>query len=975
MTTPSNKDSRKVIANVGFVNPIEFNQLVEDVTHIHVYADTTELTSGMHYTVSGIQNPSGISITILSTGIALDPDQWIVMHAPPINQNSDLSLGGVFGEAFEAGLDAIIRRMQAMDERLDRSIRVPITTEPGAVVDFPTPVDGAVIGWQGDVLVNKLLASDVIVLPSPGAPGFDIAALKAIPIPSLINVAIVTDAKRYGTFVWRTGDYSAQVAIDTAEAIFIKANAISASLGAWVRMGGWNVIGHAQMSWFNVPSNGAAATAAFTTMLNICAALGIKRIQAEAGGVYALDTCTLPRASFAIDWNRSRIDGTYVPGVGSSNVITAEVHDPFTPIGNLTGGGGNAAAFDGIYNKVASASASRASGANGWVGKTYTGVPIAVGMVRVWGSRDVGFTNGSNPDVTLDVYGKSGAAPANGTDGTKIGTVTFTDTDNEAFYGRPIVPTDSVTEFQHVWVNETNSTGTASFIVSQLRITPAERYDLKMTNYVIRGGWDRVSADATVDTKILAIRGYRKVEMYNFVLERCAKGGVPPTIIFDRSDMAIDIYDCDETILGSHIVRDNRRYETIVIKSTDGTHKAHVRNGIYCDQTASGSPLSFFNLNPGSIWENSAVFDFRGGPNILMDGYIIRGVRIANLPGNGLDCYEALRYSKGGLVENCHISNCNGRGLFVAGSGITVRGCTIYNCQRNINLETALNSNAAAGDYGPWLSTAEQPVSATFENNTVFDPNGGTTLVNYFLLGTPTNMASADITGNEMTDIPSAAVNAILLREARVVLHGRFAQGTESIVKLDAGVGIIDARDADFAPLATADILRVARTTSGQVIPTATIYWSREARTVRALSGGKYAIVCGAVGNVNGGVYLYGPNAPAEAEINNLPANSRVLRNDRLYHAETKVITGTLAGKGGRLSSTLPVPGFRTGVDEVFQAENVGASSVAVRAFDGGTDNQVAVTFVNNLPATTADDIVNPSVNVRIVAGPRGRVV
>lgn len=122
MTVTANRDSRVVVSNEGFSNPIPFDQYIEAAAHLTVYADATPLTIGTHYTVSGLLDNDGADITITATGLALDPDEWIVEHNPPIEQLADLSLGGSFGLAYENALDALVRRVQAAFEKSQRLI-------------------------------------------------------------------------------------------------------------------------------------------------------------------------------------------------------------------------------------------------------------------------------------------------------------------------------------------------------------------------------------------------------------------------------------------------------------------------------------------------------------------------------------------------------------------------------------------------------------------------------------------------------------------------------------------------------------------------------------------------------------------------------------------------------------------------------------------------------------------------------------
>lgn len=82
----------------------------------------------------------------------------------------------------------------------------------------------------------------------------DRSALKALDA-SVHTVAYLKENGREGAFIWRTGDYSAKVSADTQEGIYIKADAVAATSGAWVREnaeGPWNIL------WFgadNAPGN------------------------------------------------------------------------------------------------------------------------------------------------------------------------------------------------------------------------------------------------------------------------------------------------------------------------------------------------------------------------------------------------------------------------------------------------------------------------------------------------------------------------------------------------------------------------------------------------------------------------------------------------------------------------------------------------------------------------------------------------
>jgi len=153
----------------------------------------------------------------------------------------------------------------------------------------------------------------------------------------------------------------------------------------------------------------------------------------------------------------------YVDVAGATNLDTSEagVLQPTrsvneidrtagSNIGDLIEFGGLSAAFDGVTSAAANQNAAITSGRNAWVGKTLA-APAAISHVYVYGSNNQGFVYAINPTVTITLYGKTGAAPSSGTDGTPLGAITFTDTANESA-GRKIDSSDLSTEWDHVWI-------------------------------------------------------------------------------------------------------------------------------------------------------------------------------------------------------------------------------------------------------------------------------------------------------------------------------------------------------------------------------------------------------------------------------------------------------------------------------------------------------------------------------------------
>lgn len=90
-------------------------------------------------------------------------------------------------------------------------------------------------GAAGNPTIDLAAAADVRDYLDTGSYVSTRTALKALDTTKE-TVAWLTETNRWGQFVWRTGDYSALVALDTAEGYVIKADAIAAASGAWVRV-------------------------------------------------------------------------------------------------------------------------------------------------------------------------------------------------------------------------------------------------------------------------------------------------------------------------------------------------------------------------------------------------------------------------------------------------------------------------------------------------------------------------------------------------------------------------------------------------------------------------------------------------------------------------------------------------------------------------------------------------------------------
>lgn len=155
MTVPV-QNSRRVISGSGWANPLTHAFPLMNATYLSVWADAFELTQGVDYTVSGVGNPAGYSVTITSPG-SWTPDVWVLQVSYPINQASDVDQGGEFGKRFEDALDLLTLGLQTLDDRTKRSPKVSLTTPLSVDVGMDAPVANSVIGWDvtGTRLENK----------------------------------------------------------------------------------------------------------------------------------------------------------------------------------------------------------------------------------------------------------------------------------------------------------------------------------------------------------------------------------------------------------------------------------------------------------------------------------------------------------------------------------------------------------------------------------------------------------------------------------------------------------------------------------------------------------------------------------------------------------------------------------------------------------------------------------------------------
>lgn len=111
-----------------------------------------------------------------------------------------------------------------------------------------------------------------------------------------------------------SGDYSAEVAADVQEGIYIKADDTAAASGAWIRRAGYYV-GGADAHWFQLSADGSTSDSAkIQDAIDICALAGIKKLRFREYEYALTSTITVGDGSSTA---YSTINGVELIGVGA----------------------------------------------------------------------------------------------------------------------------------------------------------------------------------------------------------------------------------------------------------------------------------------------------------------------------------------------------------------------------------------------------------------------------------------------------------------------------------------------------------------------------------------------------------------------------------------------------------------------------------------------------------------------------------
>jgi len=173
---------RNTVDADGFSNPISLAANAEASSHVKVYGDNTLLQIGVDYTLDGVGDTgdldeiAGVEVTIDSAVLLADEyDTFTVEHDPPLDQDTDISAGGVLGRVYEAGLDAIARRLQALGAKVARTLHLAPDTQDTSV-ELPMPEDRRALVWVLDQDTGEFSLENTAADPDGDATTAAIAA-------------------------------------------------------------------------------------------------------------------------------------------------------------------------------------------------------------------------------------------------------------------------------------------------------------------------------------------------------------------------------------------------------------------------------------------------------------------------------------------------------------------------------------------------------------------------------------------------------------------------------------------------------------------------------------------------------------------------------------------------------------------------------------------------------------------------------
>jgi len=120
--------------------------------HVSLTGVRTPLVEGVTFTVTGVGQPTGGTITLMGGApVTVIGEQIIIYRSTIIERIADYQRAGDFRAAtVNLEMDTVFMIMQELERDIARALSAPI----GSTVTLPLPLEDTVLGWVGGQLVN-----------------------------------------------------------------------------------------------------------------------------------------------------------------------------------------------------------------------------------------------------------------------------------------------------------------------------------------------------------------------------------------------------------------------------------------------------------------------------------------------------------------------------------------------------------------------------------------------------------------------------------------------------------------------------------------------------------------------------------------------------------------------------------------------------------------------------------------------------
>lgn len=164
--TVSITNPKQIYNGDGSTKNFDYSFAIFDETDLEVYRTTSgvdnELILGTDFTNTGGTTEYSGQIQILGTAPAADEKITIISNIP-LTQPLDYEEYGAFSaESHEQGLDRLVRQNQQLQEQINRSVALPVSSNVSGL-SLPEPEEGKVPKWSGNALINSTYGVDEVV--------------------------------------------------------------------------------------------------------------------------------------------------------------------------------------------------------------------------------------------------------------------------------------------------------------------------------------------------------------------------------------------------------------------------------------------------------------------------------------------------------------------------------------------------------------------------------------------------------------------------------------------------------------------------------------------------------------------------------------------------------------------------------------------------------------------------------------------